>query len=170
MGRPTVYFEAVAGIHHRLNIRLEACGWHAAFPLGLQRSGEEEWEDNNRRAFAGETVEGEVVLQPSGKQGFYYNIITPIYDGDRIRGILGVNIDITERKLAEDALRESEEKFRSVTEQSPNMIFINQKGKVVYCNEKCEEVMGYSKEEFCGLDFDFFDLISEESKKAVRSA
>jgi PAS domain S-box-containing protein len=79
-------------------------------------------------------------------------------------------IDISKRKQAESALRESEEKFRSVTEQSPNMIFINKKGKVVYCNKKCEEVMGYSQEEFCSLNFDFFDLISEESKKTVKSA
>ena len=79
-------------------------------------------------------------------------------------------IDISKSKQAEVALRESEEKFRSVTEQSPNMIFINKKGRVVYCNKKCEEVMGYSQAEFCSLDFDFFDLIAEESKKTVKSA
>jgi PAS domain S-box-containing protein len=81
-----------------------------------------------------------------------------------------VVIDISKRKQAENALRESEEKFRSVTEKSPSMIFINKKGRVVYCNKKCEEIMGYSQEEFCSLDFDFFDLISEESKKSVKSA
>ena len=128
------------------------------------------WEDNNRRAFAGETVEGEVVMQPHGKKGFYYNVISPIYVGDRISGILGVNIDITEHKLAEEALRESEEKFRSLNEQSPNMIFINKKGRVVYCNKKCEELMGYSQEEFCSLEFNFLDLISEESIEIVKSA
>ena len=79
-------------------------------------------------------------------------------------------IDISKRKQAEDALRESEEKFRSVTEQSPSMIFINKKGKVVYCNKKCEEVMGYSQEEFYSLDFDFLNLIAEESKKTVKAA
>ncbi len=81
-----------------------------------------------------------------------------------------VVFDISKRKHAENALRDSEEKFRSVTEKSPSMIFINKKGKVVYCNKRCEEVMGYSQEEFCSLDFDFFDLISEESKKSVKSA
>jgi PAS domain S-box-containing protein len=50
------------------------------------------------------------------------------------------------------------------------MIFINKNGKVVYCNQKCEELMGYSQEEFCSLDFDFLDLISEESKRIVKSA
>jgi PAS domain S-box-containing protein len=79
-------------------------------------------------------------------------------------------IDISKRKEAEGSLRESEEKFRSVTEQSPSMIFINKKGKVVYCNKKCEEVMGYSQEEFCSLNFDFFDLIPDESKKDVKTA
>jgi PAS domain S-box-containing protein len=128
------------------------------------------WEDNNHRAFAGETVEGEFVMRSHGKIGFYYNAISPIRDGDRICGVLGVNIDISKHKRAEGALRESEEKFRSVTEQSPNMIFINKKGKVVYCNKKCEEVMGYSQEEFYNPNFDFFDLVVKESKKTVKSA
>jgi len=42
----------------------------------------------------------------------------------------------------EEALRESEKKFRALAEQSPNMIFINKKGRVVYANQKCEEIMG----------------------------
>ena len=53
------------------------------------------WEENNRRAFAGETVEGDVVLSPRGKKGIYQNIISSIRDGDRIRGIIGVDIDIS---------------------------------------------------------------------------
>jgi PAS domain S-box-containing protein len=106
--------------------------------LGVDKDTLALWEENNRRTFSGETVEGEVVMRPNGKKGFYYNILSLIYDSDQILGILGVNIDITKRKLAEEALRESEAKFRSLTEQSPNMIFINKNGKVVYCNKKCE--------------------------------
>ena len=71
--------------------------------------------------------------------------------------------DITERKRAEDALRESEEKFRSLAEQSPNMIFINNNRRVVYANKMCEEIMGYEKEEFYSSDFDFFSLVTPES-------
>jgi PAS domain S-box-containing protein len=128
------------------------------------------WQSNNRLAFAGEVVDGEVALQPHGKEEFYHYIISPIHVGDRIRGILGVNINITKRKRAEQALQDSEKKFRLVTEQSPNMIFINKNGRVVYCNRKCEEIMGYTIDEFCSLDFDFFNLISPESKETVRSA
>ena len=40
----------------------------------------------------------------------------------------------------------AKEKFRNLAEQSPNMIFINKRGRVVYANKKCEEITGYSKE------------------------
>jgi PAS domain S-box-containing protein len=76
--------------------------------------------------------------------------------------------DITERKRAEDAIRESEEKFRSLAEQSPNMIFINKAGRVVYANKKCEERTGYEKEELYSCDFDFLTLIAPESLGLVK--
>jgi len=47
------------------------------------------WQDNNRRAFAGEVVEGEVVLPCRTGERYCHNIISPIGDRDRIRGILG---------------------------------------------------------------------------------
>ncbi|MEE8358255.1 MAG: PAS domain-containing sensor histidine kinase, partial [Candidatus Hydrothermarchaeales archaeon] len=75
--------------------------------------------------------------------------------------------DITERKQAEDTLIESEEKFRNLADYSPNMIFINKGGKVVYANKKCEEIMGYTRGEFYSSDFDFLTLIAPESKDLV---
>ena len=70
--------------------------------------------------------------------------------------------EIAERKRAEQAIRESEEKFRTLAEKSPNMIFINKRGKVVYVNDKCEEILGYAKEEFFSPDFNFYSLIAPE--------
>lgn len=83
-------------------------------------------------------------------------------------GALSIIFDITDRKQAEEALKESEEKFRILAEQSPNMIFINKIGKVVYVNPLCEEKMGYTVEEFYSPDFDFMDLIAPESKELIR--
>jgi PAS domain S-box-containing protein len=75
----------------------------------------------------------------------------------------GVGRDITEQKHAELALLESEEKFRTLSDKSPNMIFINQAGKIIYVNEACVEIMGYSKEQFYADDFSFKILIAPES-------
>jgi len=77
-------------------------------------------------------------------------------------------MDITERKRAEEALRESEEKFRMVAEQSPNMIFINKMGRVIYANKKSEEIMGYKREEFYSPNFNFLNLIYQESKDLIK--
>lgn len=87
--------------------------------------------------------------------------------GDVVR-IAGISEDITERRQALESLRESEEKFRTVTEQSPNMIFINRQGRIVYANRKCEQIMGYSRDEFYAPDFNLMTLISPESRKLIR--
>jgi len=82
--------------------------------------------------------------------------------------IQGIVRDITERKKTEKAIRDSETKFRALSENSPNMIFINKQGKVVYANKRCEEVMGYQKEEFYSPDFDFLCLIAPEYQGIVK--
>ena len=87
----------------------------------------------------------------------------------KLVAVEGVGRDITERKLVEDALRESEEKFRNLAEQSPNMIFINVKGRVVYANHRWVEIMGYTREEFCSPGFDFISIvIAPEHRDAMR--
>ena len=65
------------------------------------------WQSNNRRAFAGEIVEDEVILPTPEGTGYFRNIISPIRDGNEIRGILGINIDVTKRVRAEEALRKA---------------------------------------------------------------
>ncbi|MFW9994026.1 MAG: PAS domain S-box protein [Candidatus Odinarchaeota archaeon] len=61
--------------------------------------------------------------------------------------VLAIIRDITERKKAETALRESEEKFRVLTEQSLLGIAIVQDGKVNYVNHALVDMFGYSIEE-----------------------
>jgi len=89
---------------------------------------------------------------------------------DFSKGVTFTALDITERKAAEETLRESEEKFRSLAEQSPNMIFINKKGRIVYANRKCEEIMGYTREELYSPDFDFRTLVAPESADVIRES
>ncbi len=65
--------------------------------------------------------------------------------------------DLAERGRAEKVLRESEEKFRNLAEQTPNMIFIWSGTRIVYANRQCELTMGYTREEFYGPGFDFLE-------------
>ncbi len=67
--------------------------------------------------------------------------------------------DITEKITAEIALKESEEKFRSLAEQSPNVICIYQDNRIVYINEKCTELTGYKKEHFTSETFNWQSIL-----------
>ncbi|GEM_PF-423399 len=75
---------------------------------------------------------------------------------DQKQFITGIARDITERKRAEDALRDSEAKFRSVAETSPCAIAIAENNLFVYVNPALETITGYSSEELLNrnsLDF-----------------
>lgn len=82
----------------------------------------------------------------------------------------GILRDISERMQAEAALKESEEKFRFLAEYSPNMIFINIKGRIVYANHLCEKVIGYTKDELYSSDFNFINLITLKYKELVKES
>ena len=70
------------------------------------------WLSNNRRAFSGEVVKGEVEFIRGEEKRHFYNVIAPIYDKGLINGILGFNIDITDLKKAEGALKEREKELQ----------------------------------------------------------
>jgi len=64
---------------------------------------------------------------------------------------LAVMSDITERKQAQEALRESEEKFRASLENAPDAIYMfDLEGNFLYGNRRCEEITGYRREELTG--------------------
>jgi PAS domain S-box-containing protein len=85
-----------------------------------------------------------------------------------LRVVSDILANALERKRVEEAARESEEKFRSLAEKSPSMIFINQMGEIVYANEACEEIMGYTRAELYSPDFNFMTLIAPESINMVK--
>ncbi|HSW97084.1 MAG TPA: ATP-binding protein [Candidatus Saccharimonadales bacterium] len=66
-----------------------------------------------------------------------------------------------------DEVIESEVKFRTIAEQSPNMIFINVGGKVAYANKRCEEVTGYSLKEFYSPTFTHLTITAPEYRDLV---
>ena len=138
------------------------------------------WKENNRRALSGETVRGEVVLTTDGKKGYYYNIISPIKSKEEIKGILGVNIDVTRLKLTEEALRRSEQKYRELVEtMNEGMGIQDEDGMVTYANDKLCQMLGYSQKEVIGRPvtefihedyIEFFQKLKDRRRKGKLEA
>jgi PAS domain S-box-containing protein len=85
---------------------------------------------------------------------------------DKIIGMISVVRDITERKLAEESLRESEKKYRGILENIHDSYFeLDLKGNLVFFNDAQIEKTGYSREELMGMNYRQY--LAPESWKTV---
>jgi PAS domain S-box-containing protein len=76
-------------------------------------------------------------------------------DGKAV-SIMGEARDVTERKQAEKELRDSEEKYRMVVENSLESIYIAVDGMIKFSNNRTAEISGYSQEELISIPFSEF--------------
>jgi PAS domain S-box-containing protein len=81
---------------------------------------------------------------------------------------LGFVVDITERKKESDALRESEEKYRTLVENSLQGLAIMQDSRFVFCNRRLAEIAGYSVEEILSLsEEEMIKMIHPDDRKFI---
>ncbi|REK12240.1 MAG: PAS domain S-box protein [Planctomycetota bacterium] len=135
--------------------RLFRCDdWHGktVFDLLPSEAAQSIWEGDKRVMQGRETVEC-VYAAPdlAGKMHRWLAYRFPIEDLDGRELVGGVAIDLTERVEAEEALRNSEARFRSMSETAPDaMITIDQAGRVISWNPAAERIFGYTAEEMHG--------------------
>ncbi|MGM0688497.1 MAG: sensor domain-containing diguanylate cyclase/phosphohydrolase [Bacillota bacterium] len=78
----------------------------------------------------------------------------PVVINNKFCGGYAIYADITKQKLAEQALKESEEKYKGILGSIKDGYFeVDLKGKINFCNEAAARMLGYSIEEFIGTDY-----------------
>jgi PAS domain S-box-containing protein len=94
--------------------------------------------------------------------GYFIVSVSPIYNSEgKLTGSIHVARDINERRVIEEALRQSEEKYRNIVETANEGIFmLNAELKVIYVNKRTVEMLGYVLEEIIGRPV--IDIISED--------
>ena len=91
-----------------------------------------------------------------------------------LSGIVGTGQDVTERRAAEQALRESEQRFRALSDSSTAAILIYQDGGILYVNRSMETLLGYRPSELPGKDLgevlhpDYRDLLLKRAHARQR--
>jgi len=102
------------------------------------------------------------LLRPDGEERWVdFTAGTLTYQGQP--AMLGTVYDITERKLAQEALRQSEERLRGLTENAPDIIFsLDRRGCFTYVNPAWERILGHRRHEVLGRQF--VDLARPEDR------
>lgn len=102
-----------------------------------------------------------------GEVRFFDTIKVPVFDdhGNPF-GLVGVSRDVTEQKQSEKALQESEDRYKTLSENSLTGIFILQDGRFVFVNDRFAEIHGYTAQELLGKEN--LTLIHPDERETIK--
>ena len=107
------------------------------------------WEAAYAKALAGERLSARTVREVAGRRVHHETVLSPIVDPRHgVVGASAISHDVTARVEAEDALRESEQRFRSIASASPIGIFLaDATGSVLYVNPRAALIWSMTERE-----------------------
>ena len=95
-----------------------------------------------RDGLIGNERSGDIALRLKGLI-FFYRIAPTVFEDGR-KGVSVILEDITEQRRADDALRESEDRYRKLVEISPDAVFLHREGRILYANPAALRLLGAS--------------------------
>jgi len=96
--------------------------------------------------------EFEIRRQNDGRLRFVHSRAEVVLSEDGTPSmVVGVVQDVTDRKLAEGSLRESEEKYRMVAEQTHDGVYVHKDNRFIFANRRMTEITGYLREELSSM-------------------
>ncbi|MCE5343376.1 MAG: PAS domain S-box protein, partial [Eubacteriales bacterium] len=107
------------------------------------------------------------VFEYEGSKRYFESRLFPIHAPDHSERLFGyLAIDVTQRIAAEDALKESEERYSNYIENAPYAVFvINENGHYIDANHSASVITGYSREQL--LTMSIRDITAQESLKTA---
>ncbi|MBT8384824.1 MAG: sigma 54-interacting transcriptional regulator, partial [Bacteroidia bacterium] len=106
------------------------------------------------------------IIRPNKEVRYIYASVTPIFDKEKnLIKVAGINLDITEQKTSEKALKESKTRFEILSNVTFEGILIHDKGVPIDLNSSFPKMFGYTRDEF--LKHNLVELIIKKEHQNI---
>ena len=121
-----------------------------------------------KRCASGETLVHEIEIKTADGSLMWieFSMHAILDEKGKVKFLIPEGRDVTERKLAEQALQESEERLRDIATSMADWIWeVNENGKYTYCSGKIADILGYYPDEIIGKTP--FDMMPDDEAKRI---
>jgi len=135
----------------------------------LDASEAKEWEEVYTKALSGKSLQFEKEIKTNAHHVYTSFSINPIWENNDVIGLSCFARDITEKRIAQEHLKESEERYRNIVETAQEGIWIiDNNNQTAFVNKKLCKIFEYRADEM--LAKPFFGFLGSEDKKTVEES